>query len=162
MPTQPNNPEWISEEELADLLNVPREKIRAERQQLTASEVSKKGNVIFWQRSAAERVAAKMRLQLPQKNTPPTEGTVPNQNDGVEELTVVSQPMRPNGPHFGNPFLIKASRPNKEVVVVRVLHSHKFLPKLHDGTPMVLKAKQSSAGNWWQLIGREPRFPGRW
>jgi hypothetical protein len=169
MPTQPDHPSspaesWIPEEEIAALLNVPREKIRAERPYLGAGEVVRKGNVISWQRVAAARVAAKLGLQLTladasaedtQKNAPPPEAD-------FEELTVCSQPMRSNGPHFGNQFLIKATRANKEIVIVRVLNSSKFLPKLHDGKPMVIKAKKSPAGNWWALVGREPRFPGRW
>lgn len=170
MPTQPDNPssppeQWIPEEEIAALLNVPREKIRAERPQLSAGEITKKGNVISWLRSAGERVAAKMGLQLAPVDVSPDEAAQKNTaepDNGIEELTVLSQPMRSNGPHFGNQFLIKATRLNKEVVVVRVLNSSKFLPKLHDGKPMTFKAKKSSAGNWWQTVGREPRFPGRW
>jgi hypothetical protein len=169
MPTQPDNPssppdQWIPEEEIATLLNVPREKIRAQRPHLNAGEIKTKGNVISWLRSAGERVAATMGLQLAPVNATPesAQKNAAAPDDGIEELTVWSQPMRSNGPHFGNQFLIKATRPNQEIVVVRVLNSSKFLPKLRTGQPMTFKAKKAAAGNWWQLCGREPRFPGQW
>lgn len=170
MPTHTDNPstppeQWIPEDELAALLNVPREKIRAERPHLLPGEIAKRGNVIRWLRTAGERVAAKLGLELPKKTAPEAEGSRVEgrgEDDAGEELTVSSNPMRSNGPHFGNPFLIKARRASGEEVVVRVLHSSKFLPRLRNGEPMTFKAKKSTAGNWWQLVGREPRFPGQW
>lgn len=158
MPTQPDN-EWIPEEQLADELGVPREKIRAERPYTGPGEVTKRGNVILWLRSARERVAAKLGITL-QKNTAPELSAA--LKDDAEELTVCSQPVRNGGPHFGNQNLIKATRPNGEVVVVRVLHASKFMPKLRSGEAMTFKAKKADAGNWWLLTGREPRFPGQW
>lgn len=159
MPTEPDNTEWIAEEQLADALGVPREKIRAERPHLGAGEVTKKGNVILWLRSAGERIAEKFGIPVTKKDAT---AATPEPKHFGEELTVVSQPMRSNGPHFGNVFLIKARRADGEVVVVRVLNSSKFLPRLQNGKPMTFRAQKAAAGNWWLLIGREPRFPGHW
>jgi len=162
MPTQPNE-DWISEEEVATTLNVPREKIRAERPHLKAGETTKKGNAIVWLRSAAERIASKLRIPSPEKNAPPAACDAKKTASAVEEeLTVSSQPLGPGLPHFPQAWLIKAKRSNGEVVVVRVVDSRKYFPKLRTGEPMKFKAQKSAAGNWWQLTGREPRFPGQW
>lgn len=161
--TEPNNTDWIPEEEIAQQLGIEREKIRAARPHLGPGAVSMMGKVIYWTRTAAAELA--QRLGLPasiaektpaapavKENAPAPEG---------EELTVFSGPG-PGGWHFPNRNLIKAKRPTGEIVVVRVLDSRKYLPKDRFGKPMVMRAKQATSGTWWVLIGREPRFPGIW
>ena len=90
---------------------------------------------------------------------------VPNP-DGGEELTVHSKPLV-NGKHFANPIIIQAKRSTGELVYVRVMDSAKFQPCLRDDKgpttkPMTLRAKKSTAGNWWELLSRAPRWPGRY
>lgn len=160
----PTEPEWIDEEKAAAALGVNREVLRTQRPHLGPGECRKHGNAFQWLASTVERIAATLGLQFHEKNAPPIPATNPDQPaaPAEEELTVYSQPMGPNKPHFAQSQLFKAKRANGEIVVVRVTDSRKFLPKLRKGQPMTFKAKKAAAGNWWQLIGREPRFPGQW
>lgn len=162
MPTQPDN-DWIPEDELAKHFGLTREKIRAERP--PAAEVKKKSNVISWAWTAAARLAVKLKIPMLEKNAAPppasTEPPAPPTPED-EELTVWSSPAGPALPHFPQPWLIKAKRADGEIVVVRVLDSRKYMPKLRNGEPMKFRAKKAAPGNWWQLTQREPRFPGAW
>lgn len=152
---KPNDPNaWIPEEQVADELGVTRDRARAARPYLGPGEVKREGNVVLWLRAAAARLAEKLGLTLPKKTA--AAGTQ------VEELAVVSQPRGPDGRHFGNFQLIQARRSNGDLVIVRVAHSGKYAPKLWNGEPMILKAQQSTHGHWWLLVGREPRYRGRW
>jgi hypothetical protein len=167
MATHPN--EWISEEELAKQLGVEREKIRAERPRLGPGEVQQHGRAIVWLRTAAARIATKLGLEFASvKNPPPVPHVVrgllleKNPPPGApEELTVVSSPG-PGGWHFANHHLIRARRLNNQTVIVRVVDSRKYVPKLRNGNPMTLKAQPAEAGLWWVPVGREPRYPGAW
>lgn len=153
--------EWIDEEQAAKQLGVNRDALRAQRPYLGPGECRKHGNAVQWLVSAAQRVAAKLGLQ---KNAPPLPAADEKKPPAPteEELTVYSQPAGTNRPHFPQQQLFKAKRKNGELVVVRVTDSRKFLPKLRTGQPMTFKAKKAAAGNWWLLVGREPRFPGQW
>jgi hypothetical protein len=145
--------DWISEDELATQLNVDRDKIRAQRLHLDACEVMRHGQTVIWLRTAAARVATQLGLgaAFPEKSAP----------DDTEELAVASGPGA-DGYHFAQHHLIRARRSDGELVVVQVLDSSKYVPRMQNGQPMVLRAKKSHAGNWWLLVGREPRFVGRW
>lgn len=157
--------QWIDEEQAATQLGVKREVLRAQRPHLGPGECRQHGNAVQWLVSAARRVAAKLAIPIPEKNAPASQTPASSEKitaPDEEELTVFSQPMGPNKPHFAQPQLFKAKRASGEIVVVRVTDSRRFLPKLRTGQPMTFKAKKASAGNWWQLVGREPRFPGQW
>ncbi|TXH46080.1 MAG: hypothetical protein E6Q97_30360 [Desulfurellales bacterium] len=83
----------------------------------------------------------------------------------VETMTVVSCRRRfPNGEikHFANPRVIQARRANGEIVFVRVAESRNFIPKLQDGSPMTLEAMWDGEPPNWSLVGRCPRFEGRY
>lgn len=156
--SKPNAPgEWIAEHDIADHLGVKRDDIRAHRPAAATGEVTAQGNIIFWLKNAAVRVAEKLGLSpaVLEKSATPT----PTVSDETETLTVVSEPG-PTGYHFGNPHLIRARRANGNVVVVRVVSSKKYRPKLQNGKPMELRAKPADEGAWWIRVGREPRFIG--
>lgn len=90
-------------------------------------------------------------------------GTTPVSKEEVME--VVSWPRQfPDGSsrHFPNPNVIRARRPNGEVVYVRVSSSAHFVPKTADGTPMTLTARLDGEPAIWCLVGRCPRWVGRW
>ena len=145
----PGDDEWITEEALALALNVDRSHVRAKRPYLLAGEVDQKNGVVRWQRSAAQRVAAEMGLAfVAEPSAAPVTG-----ND-IETLTVVTPALNRN--------IVNAQRANGEMACVRVTDNRKFVPRLGNGQPMTLRAQKSAAGNWWLLVGREPRWPGVW
>lgn len=148
LPTPPSD-EWIAEEAIARLLNVPRDIMRAQRPHLPAGNVRSKGNTVEWQKNAAREVATRLNLPWP-SSTPAAAAPV----DNVEELTVITQAVNPN--------IVNARRSNGATVCVRVVDNKKYLPLGSDGQPMKLRAKPSGVGAWWTLVGREPRWPGRW
>jgi hypothetical protein len=146
-------------------MGVPRDRVRQERRELGAGEVTLRGNTVLWLKKAAERVMTRLGLKPP---TPalavePEKSGPAVPEDDSELLTVTSGPTGPDGRHFPNPNIIKARRPNGETVAVRVLKPERFLPKLAGNhEPMTFQARRAQSGNWWLLTGREPRFPGRW
>ena len=176
--TSPHIDFWMAEDDLARALGVDRGTVKRHRPDAPTGGVRMNGKAIEWSEAAASALAVRLTLPPPvfQKNaapaatadveqkTPPpdpaasTPAALPS---GVEELTVFSKPVA-NGRHFANPHIIKAQRANKDVVDVRVLDSGKYQPLLWDGSkPMTLRAKKSLAGNWWDLVSREPRWRGR-
>lgn len=165
--THPND--WITEEELAKQLGVDRDVIRAERPHLAPGEVKQQGRLIVWLRVAASRIAAKFHLEpVALKKTPPAPLVIrgllleKNPPPGTpEDVTVVSTPG-PGGWHFANHHLIRARRENGLTIIVRVVDSRKYVPKMRNGKPMMLKARPAEAGLWWIPAGREPRYPGVW
>jgi hypothetical protein len=152
-----NQEDWISEEEIANALNIQREKTRAARPQLGPGEVKEEKKVVLWLRSTAVAFARSMGLDWPFEKKPAA--VAPGLD--IEELTVVSRPMA-NGWHFGNRQLIRAQRPNGELVIVRVADSRKYMPQLANKNPMKLKAVPATSGQWWIHVGREPRYAGIW
>lgn len=93
----------------------------------------------------------------------------PANGDGAavieETLTVVSMPRQfPDGTvkHHPNPRVISARRETGEVVYVRVPESRHFISRLSDGTPMTLRARFDGTPPNWSLVGRCPRYFGRW
>lgn len=99
-----------------------------------------------------------------EKNAPATEPEAAPK-PLVETMTVVSCRRRfPNGEikHFANPRVIQARRESGEIVFVRVAESRNFIPKLGDGQPMTLEAMWDGEPPNWSLVGRCPRFEGRY
>ena len=75
-------------------------------------------------------------------------------------MAVVSRPVA-GGKHYSNPNLIQCKRATGELVYVRVLDSGKYLPLIRGTTkPMMVRARKASGGSWWELLSREPRWPG--
>ena len=154
----------MTETDLAKLLGVDRDIVKKQRPYALTGGVRLTGKTIEWSDSACLAVAIALALptEVFKKNAPQVAsgaGTVPD--DGIESLTVVSAPSA-NGKHFPNPHIIKAKRAGGEVVCVRVMDSAKYQPTLWNAPgPMVIKAKKSVGGNWWELISREPRWRGR-
>lgn len=145
--------EWIAEDALAAALNVPREELRKRRPYLRAGEVDQKNGAVLWLTVAAERIAAELGIPYApaEKNAPEANGAPA---EAVETLTVVSRAVNPN--------IVNARRPNGEMAAVRVTDNRKFVPQMANGTPMTFAARKSTAGNWWLMVGREPRWPGIW
>lgn len=139
---------FIEEGELASRLGMARAKLKV----LRPKNAETRGHGIWWALADAEAVARVVGLTLVAEQAPEV---------AEEELAVVSTPGR-DGYHFGNKFLLRAKRAGGEVVVVRVTDSRKFTPRLQNGQPMVFKAKKALAGNWWLMVGREPRHRGVW
>lgn len=156
-------PEWISEAEIAKALGIPRAKVREARPDRPAAERRHKQNAVFWRKKTARVFAASIGLPglLPVEPAPPVE---------PETLTVASRPNPAlNGRHTSNPRLIYALRANGERVVVRVADSAKYRPLLQSSgkpgekaAPMTLQAVKHPDGSWWTLVGKEPRWPGKW
>lgn len=139
--------EWITEDELATRLNVDRSVLRQRRPYLLAGEVEQKNGAVLWQKNAAARVAAELGLPMAEG-----EAEAPAPEPPPETLTVISQAVNRN--------IVNAQRASGEAVCVRVVDNRKYIPRLGNGQAMTLTAKKSTAGNWWVLVGREPRWPG--
>lgn len=146
--------QWIAEEVIAKKLGLDRDRAR----DLRPTSAKKIGREIYWPRADAESVANGLKLSLAEASaTPPGE---PESAERGEELTVVSSPGV-DGFHFTNRHLIRCARAEGELVVVRVVSSQKYTPRLQDGQPMRLRAEKAPEGNWWILVGREPRWKGK-
>jgi len=149
--------EWISESELADKLNVNRSVLRKERPNLAAGEVSQKNGAVMWLKAAAARVSGALGVTFAQEHPFLAKKTqdAPSgaQDEGVELVTVVTLAVNPN--------IVNARRLGGQVVPVRVVDNRKYVPLCADGTPMTFPAKKSDHGNWWVLVGREPRWVGK-
>lgn len=144
--------EWISEDELATALKVDRSVLRQRRPYLEAGEVEQQQGAVVWQKKAAARVAASLGLTLATVDEPASDDPPPVAEPSPETLTVISQALNRN--------IVNARRASGETVAVRVVDNRKYVPRLGNGKPMTLTAKKSTAGNWWVLVGREPRWPG--
>jgi hypothetical protein len=154
LPTNTQPPagnDLVNEHLLIEQLGIPLKKIRAMRPE--GVQVQPDG--VFWPLWLAHALADSVQgtLTLPEKNAAA---------DGIEELTVSSIARGSDGRHFPNPSVIHARRTNGDIVVVRVVSSSKYRPTLRiGGQPMTFKARKAD-GNWWVLVGREPRYPGQW
>lgn len=148
----PATADVVNELLLIEQLGIPAKKIRA----LRPANAVQGPDGVLWPLAAATALAMSMGAELAQaeKKSPA---------DGIEELTVHSTARGTDGRHFTNPNVIQACRANGEVVTVRVVHSGKYRPTLRiNGEPMTLKARRANGGNWWVLVGREPRYPAQW
>lgn len=83
----------------------------------------------------------------------PSEAPAHAAGPSLERLAVVRA-------NFPNPRVVLARRENGAEVYVRVPDNRNFVPRMRDGSPMTFQA-QESAGQW-VLVGRAPRWPGRW
>lgn len=150
------NGDCITEVALSELLGISRPALRARRQKMADFPVQPvDGRPTMWPRGLAMKVARDLGLQLPEipKAEAPQVGEI---------VTVASKPVA-HGRHFLNPNVIQVKRENGELVYLRVVDSSKYLPHLRGTTkPMTLRAAPSPSGNWWTLLGREPRFVGAW
>ncbi len=70
-----------------------------------------------------------------------------------EEMVVVRSGFR-------NPRIIQCRRSCGLIVNVRVKDSANYRPVTHNGKPMQVRAQPTGEG--WVVLGRSPRFPGRW
>jgi hypothetical protein len=152
---------WLEEEALARTLGVTREQVRAHRPHAPSGGVRQQGRLIEWAAPARLWLSQQLGLAISEKNAPPVLPEKTAAPSGIEELTVASAPSA-NGRHFANPNIIRCRRASGELVDVRVMDSAKYQPTLWNSQePMKVRAKKSPAGNWWELISREPRWRGR-
>jgi hypothetical protein len=156
MKTEESKATWVSEDWLAQELNLPIKKIRAYRPELAVAAEMRDG-AMCWRVEDACELADKLGVAI----TLPAEKNAPEEVYS-EELTVASVARGADGRHFPNPHVIHAKRGNGELVTVRVVDSAKYRPTLRlTGKPMTFKARKGD-GNWWVLVGREPRFIAQW
>lgn len=153
LPNIPND--WVAEEQLATELNVARELLRSLRPTLAEADFALFGHTVAWKKTAAALVARSLGLLWPPAADAPEQKTAPE----PETLTVASEP-RADGWHFPNHRIIRARRPNQELVEVQVMDSSKYVTRGRGGQPMTLRAQPSTSGPHWILVGREPRFKG--
>lgn len=151
-----NQPAWVPEDWLAKELNLLPKKMRALRAE-HAHGLEERDGRLCWRIQDAAALASALGLVI----NLPTEKNAPEETF-TEELTVCSIARGADGRHFPNPRVIHAKRKNGEIVVVRVVDSAKYRPTLRlGGQPMTFKARKAD-GNWWVLVGREPRFIAQW
>ena len=101
----------------------------------------------------------------PEGEKPALEAATAQGEPITETLTVVSLPKRwPDGSirHLANPRLVLARRADGSVVPVRVSDSRHFAPISRDGGPMTLTAAFGGQPGHWYLVGRCPRYLGRY
>lgn len=141
---------WIEEATLAVLLGVDRGVLKKIRPHLPAGAVKEKtGGAVVWEKSAAVNEAMKLGLAFQWPGEPVPEKSAAT----VERVTVVRTPP--------NRHIVTCRRPSGEEIHVRVVDNRKYVPVGLDGKPMTLEATKNSMGNWWNLVGREPRWRGR-
>lgn len=73
----------------------------------------------------------------------------------AEELTVLRS-------GFTNKRVIECQRKSGEVVIVKVKDSANYTRQLTTGQPMVVMAMKDSDGPCYHVVGRAPRWKGRW
>lgn len=157
---------WIPEDELAKMLGVARGTVKTERPYAPSGGVRVNRNAIEWNEEAAQWLAITLKLptlHFKKNGGEEAAAAAAPSADGIEDVAVISAPTA-NGRHFANPHLIRCRRASQEEVLVRVMDSGKYQPTLADKPtePMTVRARKSPGGNWWELIGREPRWRGRW
>lgn len=138
---------WIAEEDIASALSLPIEKIRAERPHLLAGECERRERgVIFWQKTAADRVAATLGVPW---SAPEKKPAVP----AAETVTVLRD--------VPNPHVIICKRANGQEIVVGGVTASKFTPIGLDGKPMTFQARPVPGASHWALVGNQPRWRGK-
>lgn len=148
----PPAPEMVPETVLIRQLNIAPKKIRALR---PATVQVRHADGVFWPLPDARALATHLGVAYSEveKNPRP---------DDVEKMTVCSDARGAEGFHFPNRHIIKCERADGSVVDVRVVDSRKYRRTLRiGGAPMVLEARKAD-GNWWILVGREPRWVAQW
>lgn len=145
--------QWIEEDTLAELLGVPRPFLKKMRPDMPAGTVdTNRVKAVIWQKSAARNALTAFGLVFDWPEPPPA--ATPTPPPAKERVTVVCSPP--------NRRIVTCKRATGALVHVRVVDNRKYLPKGKDGKPMTLEAIKNTLGNWWNLIGPEPRWPGRW
>jgi len=147
----PDTSAWIPESELVLRLGLSRSELHGLRDRLAAD---------HWRRGKHDRVewsAAGVDFALSllgaEKAALAQEIAAPAAPASVESLTVRRW-------DFPNPQVIECQKQDGTVVLVRVKSNKNFRPKLANGEPMTVPARQVN-GQWW-LQGPCPRWPGKW
>lgn len=148
---------WITEQDLAVLLGVERAVLKKMRPHLLAGEVGHAANqAVIWKKTAAARVAIELGLTLPDGLAPEPQKTMPPlpiPPTGVETVTVLRGAQNVN--------IVICTRASGEEINVRVVDNKKYVPVGLDGKPMMFEARKNDEGSWWNLVGREPRWRGK-
>jgi hypothetical protein len=133
---------WITERDLAKRMGVSRSWIRAMRASLDPGELyGKAGCRVMWSEKGVAVLQKKAGARDPDATPePPTPG-VP------EKLTITRLVI--------NPHLVLAATKKGAVVRVRVRLAANFMPG------MEIQARKID-GDLFELVGRCPRFKGRW
>ena len=143
----------ITESELSQKLGISRESVAGHRKRnLTRGEDWRKaGRVIVYTEQGAERLIKLVGLTIPSDEKKAL--TEPPSGNGEETLTFLQG-------NFPNRRIIRARRPNGQLVNVRVTSSENFTPKDHRGEPMTFPARQD--GGIWVITRPTPRWRGKW
>ena len=148
-------PATVPEALLIEQLNITAKKMA----RLRPAGVTQDASGVCWPLADAQALAASLQAVL----SLPAEKKAAAAQPEPEELTVISTAKGTDGRHFANPNVIQCQRASGQLVTVRVVHSGKYRPRLRlNGEPMTLRATPALGGNWWVLVGREPRFIAQW
>lgn len=167
----------MTPEEVCARLGIPKRRLCNLRKQLRLQPddhwtIGADARQVFYTDAGVE--ALRKALELPEchdptSTTPGTEkraaaGNPAKDAGHMEEMTVASYP-RPwaDGTirHVANPRIILARRDNGDIVPVRVAQSGNFCPVGRDGRPMTITAAFGGDPGHWFLVGRCPRYLGR-
>ena len=143
----------ITEEELSKKLGISRESVAGHRKRNLArgEDWRKAGRVIVYTVKGAERMVKAVGITIPPDEQKAL--TEPPSGNGEETLTFQQG-------NFPNRRIIRATRPNGQLVNVRVKSSENFTPKDHRGEPMTFPARQE--GGIWVITRPTPRWRGKW
>lgn len=145
----------LSEIGLARSLGVPRGDIAAIRKRAlkNGADWLKNGREIIFTGRGVEAICAALGLD-PTTVAAPAEKTGSAEPDSQDEVVEVVRST------FLNRRVIQGRRKNGELIMIQVASSANFRPRLANGRPMTLRVQPD--GLLWNLVGRCPRFPGRW
>jgi hypothetical protein len=137
-----------SEIGLSKKLGVSRQILTGLRDQLKKGEDwDTESKSIQWSHKAAQWAAFHLGVELPSEEKTPVVASPVNGNGHVESMLVTRR--------ITNPTFIEAQRADGSRVLVKVQRNTNFRPA------MSIQAARISATDW-RLVGRTPRFPGRW
>jgi hypothetical protein len=137
--------EWVTEAAIVSALNITRATVRAARPAVSRpSPHPHYQRAIEWPMSAVRDLAEKLALPWP-AGWPAT--SVPP--------TAMNLPVVNRAP---NPHIVNCRHPDGHIVPVRVVDNRKYVTN----GGMTVPATKSPQGNWWVLVGSEPRWVGKW
>jgi hypothetical protein len=139
----------ISEVGLAKHLGVARSVLKSIRKNLKkGGDWEVMGKEVRWSEEAALGAARALRAtREPEPETNVSMAPLVNEDrPNLESLKVVKLLV--------NPHMVQAARKNGEVVMVNVVHSRNF--------KRGMEFRAAPDGVTWRLVGRTPRYPGRW
>lgn len=144
--------DWMEEADFATALGINRDILKKARRdgslELSGDVGQGADGSIIWKKSAASAFAATLGLSF---QTPVPDALAASAEP--ETVTVVRRAANRN--------IVMCARAGGEMVAVRVIDNKKYFQVGLDGKPMSFQARKNDSGTWWNLVGREPRWPGK-